>query len=67
MDDDGDGALKPEPTSGSFSGAAMDLDFMDELLYDGCWLETADGFSFSEPIALTSTNSHQQSHKHKSS
>ncbi|EEF35231.1 protein NLP1 [Ricinus communis] len=53
MDDDG--ASKPDSTSGSFSGAAMDLDFMDELLYDGCWLETTDGFSYPQTGSSTST------------
>lgn len=27
---------------GAFSDSAMDLDFMDELLYEGCWLEATD-------------------------
>ncbi|XP_065865926.1 protein NLP2-like [Euphorbia lathyris] len=49
------GADKPDSTtSGNFSGSAMDLDFMDELLYEGCWLETSDSFSFSQPTPSTS-------------
>ncbi|XP_050231585.1 protein NLP2-like [Mercurialis annua] len=51
MADDDDASLGPDSTSGS----AMDLDFMDQLLYDGCWLETTDdGFSFSQPVPSTS-------------
>ncbi|WCJ40008.1 Plant regulator RWP-RK family protein [Euphorbia peplus] len=50
------GADKPDSTtSGNFSGSAMDLDFMDELLYEGCWLETSDSFTFSQPDPSTSS------------
>ncbi|CAK7329086.1 unnamed protein product [Dovyalis caffra] len=44
--DDRNGDFVPDSGFGGHSGAAMDLDFMDELLYDGCWLETADEFEF---------------------
>ena len=46
--DGGNGAFVPDSSFGNLSGASMDLDFMDELLYDGCWLETADEFDFSQ-------------------
>ncbi|WRX15916.1 PB1 domain - like 7 [Theobroma cacao] len=46
---DGDGGFTPNSTFGNLSDAAMDLDFMDELLFEGCWLETSDGFNFTEP------------------
>lgn len=41
---------------GSQSNALMDLDFMDELLSDGCWLQKADGSQFlpSSPFSPTS-------------
>ncbi|KAK8518659.1 hypothetical protein V6N13_018062 [Hibiscus sabdariffa] len=44
-------------TFGNFSDAAasMDFDFMDELLFDGCWLETSDGFNFMQPGPSTSS------------
>lgn len=41
-----DGNFTSNSTFGAFPGTAMDLDFMDELLYDGCWLETTDSFDF---------------------
>ncbi|KAJ6905637.1 protein NLP2-like [Populus alba x Populus x berolinensis] len=44
--DDGNGAFAPDSSFGNFSDAAMDLDFVDELLYDGCCFETADEFGF---------------------
>ncbi|KAM7256263.1 hypothetical protein ACFE04_012004 [Oxalis oulophora] len=31
----------------------MDLDFMDELLFEGCWLESSDGFNFLQPSPST--------------
>ncbi|KAF2322615.1 hypothetical protein GH714_023436 [Hevea brasiliensis] len=50
-----DGSFKPDSVSGSFSGTAMDLDFIDELLYDGCWLESTDGLKISQPGLSSST------------
>ncbi|KDP42031.1 hypothetical protein JCGZ_03094 [Jatropha curcas] len=44
-----DGAFNPNSRPRTFSGTAMDLDFIDELLDDGCWLETTDGFNFLQP------------------
>lgn len=43
-------------TFGALPSNAMDMDFMDELLYDGCWLETtgAPGFSFQQSAPLVS-------------
>ena len=46
---EGVGGFTPNSTFGNFSDAAMDLDFMDELLFEGCWLETSDGFNFMQP------------------
>ena len=40
------GGFTPNSTFGNFSDAAMDLDFMDELFFEGCRLETSDGFNF---------------------
>ncbi|KAJ6765614.1 PROTEIN NLP2 [Salix purpurea] len=54
--DDGNGAFIPGSASGDFSGSAMDLDFMDELLNDGCWLETADEFNFLQAGTLPSSD-----------
>ncbi|CAN8270856.1 unnamed protein product [Cochlearia groenlandica] len=34
------GVFSPNSSFGAFPETAMDLDFMDELLFDGCWLET---------------------------
>ncbi|GLT46056.1 hypothetical protein SLA2020_198440 [Shorea laevis] len=34
--------------------SAMDFDFVDELLLDGCWLETTDGSEFPNPSTSTS-------------
>ncbi|KAJ6336432.1 hypothetical protein OIU78_012932 [Salix suchowensis] len=31
------------------SGSFMDFDYMDELLFEGCWLETTDGSVFLNP------------------
>ncbi|XVE94003.1 hypothetical protein REPUB_Repub01dG0242900 [Reevesia pubescens] len=45
----GPAGFTPNFTFGNFSDAAMDLDFMDELLFEGCWLETSDGFNFMQP------------------
>ncbi|XP_010467467.1 PREDICTED: protein NLP1 [Camelina sativa] len=39
---EGNGGFSPNSSFGAFPDTAMDLDFMDELLFDGCWLETTD-------------------------
>lgn len=49
-----DGGFKTDSVSRNLPGAAMDLDFMDELLYDGCWL-TTDGLNISQPGLSSST------------
>lgn len=41
-----DGVLSPANILGAPSDYPMDLDFMDELFLDGCWLETRDGSEF---------------------
>lgn len=38
--------LSPATVLGAPSDTAMDLDFMDELFLEGCWLETTDGSGF---------------------
>ncbi|KAL5856262.1 hypothetical protein ACOSQ3_006100 [Xanthoceras sorbifolium] len=44
-----DGNFTPNSSFGAFPDTAMDLDFMDELLYEGCWLEATDAFDFLQP------------------
>lgn len=44
-----DGMLSPATMLGAPADTAMDLDYMDGLLLDGCWLETADGTEFFHP------------------
>ncbi|KAF5751007.1 Plant regulator RWP-RK family protein putative isoform 1 [Tripterygium wilfordii] len=39
---------------GAFTGSAVDLDFMEELFSEGCWLETTDAFNFLQPNSSTS-------------
>jgi len=46
----GDGNFLPNSNFGVFSDSAMDMDFMDELLFDGCWLETTDGKSLKQTM-----------------
>ncbi|GAV60132.1 PB1 domain-containing protein/RWP-RK domain-containing protein [Cephalotus follicularis] len=46
-----DGASTP---NSMFGDNVMDLDFMDELFSDGCWLESSDGFNFLQPGPSTS-------------
>ncbi|PQQ11387.1 protein NLP4-like isoform X2 [Prunus yedoensis var. nudiflora] len=43
MDDD---VLSPATMMGTQPDSATDLDFMDELFLEGCWLETTDGPEF---------------------
>ncbi|KAG2323249.1 hypothetical protein Bca4012_058750 [Brassica carinata] len=45
---EGNGGFSPNSSFGAFPETAMDLDFMDELLFDGCWLETTDSKSLKE-------------------
>ncbi|EFH62359.1 predicted protein [Arabidopsis lyrata subsp. lyrata] len=45
---EGNGGFSPNSSFGAFSDTAMDLDFMDELLFDGCWLETTDSKSLNQ-------------------
>ncbi|GMI80063.1 NIN-like protein 2 [Hibiscus trionum] len=54
---EGDGGFAPNSTFGNFFDAAvaMDFDYMDELLFEGCWLETSDGFNFMQPGPSTSS------------
>ncbi|GAB4833011.1 hypothetical protein Ancab_007034 [Ancistrocladus abbreviatus] len=40
------GDFQAEATFGPPSDSAMELDYMDELLLAGCWLETTDGSDF---------------------
>ncbi|CAK7346027.1 unnamed protein product [Dovyalis caffra] len=44
-----DGVLSPGTMLGPMVDSAMDFDYMDELLLDGCWLETTDGSEFLNP------------------
>ncbi|XP_010446946.1 PREDICTED: protein NLP2-like [Camelina sativa] len=46
----GDGSFLPNSSFGVFSETAMDMDFMEELFYDGCWLETTDGKSLKQTL-----------------
>ncbi|KAE8723141.1 Detected protein of confused Function [Hibiscus syriacus] len=57
LDMEGDGGLAPNSTFRNFYDdiAAMAFDFMDELLFEGCWLETSDGFNFMHPGPSTSS------------
>ncbi|XP_044489095.1 protein NLP1-like [Mangifera indica] len=49
-----DATFSPNSMLGAFPETAMDLDFMDELLLEGCWLETTDTFDFLQPGPLSS-------------
>ncbi|KAL5557720.1 hypothetical protein UlMin_033931 [Ulmus minor] len=53
-----DGVLSPATMLGAPSDSAMDLDFMDELFLEGCWLETREGSEFLNDQSFpTSSNS----------
>ncbi|KAE8698774.1 Protein NLP2 [Hibiscus syriacus] len=54
MEGDGDAGPGGYTLNSTYLDAAMDLDFMDELLFEGCWLETNDGFSYMQPGPSTS-------------
>ncbi|KAE8668969.1 Protein NLP2 [Hibiscus syriacus] len=74
MEGDGDAGPGGYTPNSTYLDAAMDLDFMDELLFEGCWLETNDGFNYMQPGPSTSNglierdtvpfsvNSHQTYH-----
>ncbi|GMI73353.1 NIN-like protein 2 [Hibiscus trionum] len=47
----GGGGFSANSSLGNLCDAAMDLDFMEQLLFEGCWLETSDAFSFTQPYA----------------
>ncbi|XP_024170404.1 protein NLP5 isoform X1 [Rosa chinensis] len=49
-----DGVSSPATMLGAPTDSAMDLDFMDELFLDGCWLETIDGAGFPNQSPLSS-------------
>ncbi|XP_030522812.1 protein NLP2 [Rhodamnia argentea] len=49
-----DVAFTPNSTSENLLDSAMDLDLMDQLLFEGCWLETTDASNY-----LPSTESDQ--------
>ncbi|CAH2076688.1 unnamed protein product [Thlaspi arvense] len=56
----GDGSFLPNSSFGAFSETAMDMDFMEELFFDGCWLETTDGKSLkqtAQPVSDSTTMS----------
>ncbi|XP_057986735.1 protein NLP5 isoform X2 [Hevea brasiliensis] len=38
--------LSPGPMLGAYADSAMDIEYMDKLLLEGCWLETIDGSEF---------------------
>ncbi|XP_039026786.1 protein NLP4-like [Hibiscus syriacus] len=44
-----DAIFSPGAMIGGPPDSAMDFDFMDELLLDGCWLETTPGSDFADP------------------
>lgn len=57
-----DGSFTPNSVFEGPSDGAMDLNFMDELLFEGCWLETTDGFNLLQPAASTSSALKDSSH-----
>lgn len=50
-----DTVFLPGTMLGASLDSAMDLDYMNELLAEGCWLETIDGSEFPYPCPSTST------------
>ncbi|CAH8384095.1 unnamed protein product [Eruca vesicaria subsp. sativa] len=55
----GDGSFLPNSSFSAFPETAMDMDLMEELLFDGCWLETTGGKSLKQTTgqpAPSSTN-----------
>ncbi|CAA7016607.1 unnamed protein product [Microthlaspi erraticum] len=51
----GDGGYLPNSSFGAFSDTPMDMDFMEELFFDGCWLEATDGKSLKQPVSDSTT------------
>ncbi|XP_052193579.1 protein NLP2 isoform X2 [Diospyros lotus] len=51
-----DGAFTPKAILETFSDKTMDLDIVNELLYDGYWLETTEGSNFWQPDLSTSSD-----------
>lgn len=49
-----DGVLPPVTMLDTLLDTATDLDFMDEIFSDGCWLETTDGSEFLHQIPSSS-------------
>ncbi|XP_015893088.3 protein NLP2 [Ziziphus jujuba] len=51
------GAMLPNSTYGNFPNTTSttttnaEEDFMDELLFEGCWLESSSGFNFMQPFS----------------
>lgn len=50
-----DAVFSPSTMLEASLDSTMDLDYMDELLAEGCWLETIDGSEFPHSIPFTST------------
>ncbi|KAI3446346.1 hypothetical protein Pfo_003011 [Paulownia fortunei] len=51
-----DGAFTPNSMLGTLSDSTIDFSLMDELLYDGFWLETTDESNFWQPCPTTSSD-----------
>ncbi|KAI3447888.1 hypothetical protein Pfo_004553 [Paulownia fortunei] len=51
-----DGAFTPNTMPGTLSDSTIDFSLMDELLYDGFWLEATDGSNFWQPGPTTLSN-----------
>lgn len=65
----GDGGYLPNSSFGAFPETPMDMDFMEELFFDGCWLETTDGKSLKQttgqPVS-DSTNMNESNNNNNS-
>lgn len=57
---DNNGAFSPKSILATSPEPVMDLDFMDDLLYEGCWIETSDGINFMQPGPSTKISSDYQ-------
>ncbi|ESQ53579.1 hypothetical protein EUTSA_v10024319mg [Eutrema salsugineum] len=53
----GDGGFLPNSSLGAFSETAMDMDFMEELFFEGCWLETTDSKSLKQTAGQSVSDS----------
>ncbi|CAN6881084.1 hypothetical protein HID58_078707 [Brassica napus] len=60
----GHGSFLPNSSFGAFSETATNMDFMDELFFDGCWLETTDGKSLKQ---TTPTNMNDNNNNNNNS